>query len=250
MLVKLKKYLKLILKITLLVGIFILVIIFYANWKIPHESRKYIYDNTDSIPEHNVALILGTSRYIGSRPNLYFTYRIKAAEELYNTGKIDAFVVSGDNKHISYNEPRDMRKALIEVGVPDSIIYSDYAGFRTLDSVVRMNKVFGQKSYIIVSQEFHNERAIYIARHHGIDAYGYNAKDLNLNRSSYKTKIRELFARVKVFVDILVGKKPKFLGEPIDILLNNTDSLQQDPDSLQQISACCDSISQLPKEQK
>lgn len=233
MLKRIKNILKQLFKFVFIAGIIVVALVVYANWEISHESQKYIYDDVDSIPEHNVALVLGTSRYIGNRPNLYFTYRITAAKELYDAGKIDAFVVSGDNKHVSYNEPREMRRALVEAGVPDSIINADYAGFRTLDSVVRMNKVFGQSSYIIVSQEFHNERAIYIARHYGIDAYGYNARDLNLNRSSYKTKIRELFARVKVFIDILFGTTPKFLGEPIPIEIyeRKTDSVYLDIDS-------------------
>ena len=257
MFAKLMKFLKFITKLTILVGILVIAVIFYANWKIPHESQKYIYKDIDSIPEHSVALVLGTSRYIGSTPNIYFTNRIQAAKELYEAGKIDAFVVSGDNRHMSYNEPRDMKKALIEAGVPDSIIHADYAGFRTLDSVIRMNKVFGQKSYIIVSQEFHNERAIYIARHHDIEAYGYNAKDLSLNRASYRTKIRELFARVKVFIDIIIGKAPKFLGEPIDIPLDayNKDSLLEKQDSLLFTTDSLllnneDSILRLQKEEK
>jgi len=80
-----------------------------------------------------------------------------------------------------------------------------------------MNEIFGQDSFIVVSQEFHNERAVFLAQNYGLTAYGYNAKDLSLNRSSYRTKIRELFARVKVFVDIATGKEPKYLGEKIKI---------------------------------
>lgn len=217
MIKRVKKFLKRIILFIIICLILISGIVIYANWKIPHESQKYIYSNIDSIPEHNVALVLGTSRYIGSRPNLYFTYRIQATKELYEAGKLDAIVVSGDNRHVSYNEPRDMRQALIEAGVPDSIISFDFAGFRTLDSVIRMKEVFGQKTFIVISQQFHNERAIYLARHYDIEAFGYNAQDLGLNRSSYKTKIREVFARVKAFIDIVIGTDPKFLGEPVNI---------------------------------
>lgn len=195
----------------------VLSLIIFANWKIPHDSKAYIYDEVDKVPEQKSALVLGAARYIGNRENLYFTYRIQAAKELYESGKVKAFVVSGDNGRHTYNEPDDMRNALIEAGVPDSIIYMDYAGFRTLDSVVRINAIFGQESFIIVSQKFHNERAVFLAQHYGLEAYGYNAKDLGLNRSSYRTKTRELFARVKVFVDIITNKKPKFLGEPINL---------------------------------
>lgn len=214
---KIKKILKKVLELSIVLASIIVAIIIYANMKIPRDSQKYIYEYVDDVPDSSVAVVLGTSRYIGGRKNLYFTYRIEAAKELYEAGKIRAFVVSGDNRHRSYNEPREMRRALVEAGVPDSIIHSDFAGFRTLDSVVRMAKVFGQKNFIVISQEFHNQRAIFIARHYGYEAFGYNASDLALNRSSYRTKVREVFARVKVFVDIALNTRPRFLGEPIDI---------------------------------
>ena len=160
---------------------------------------------------------MGAAKNIGNRQNPYFTYRIQAATELYNAGKVKAFVVSGDNRRKDYNEAEDMRKALIEAGIPDNVIHCDYAGLRTLDSVVRMNKIFGQESFIIVSQKFHNERAIFLAQYYGYKTYGYNAKDLQLSRFSYRTKVREILARVKVFVDIMTNKQPKYLGEPIQI---------------------------------
>lgn len=211
---KILKRISLFIAISLVV---ILLIILFANWKVPHDTKAYVYNDVDSIPHQKVALVLGAARYIGNIENPYFTYRIRAAAELYKAGKTEVFVVSGDNRTHDYNEPEDMRNALIEAGVPDSIIYCDYAGLRTLDSVVRMNKIFGQKSFIIVSQEFHNERAIFLAQHFGLTAYGYNAKDLVINRSSYRTKIREVLARVKVFVDIVTNKQPRHLGEEINI---------------------------------
>ncbi|MDR1715169.1 MAG: YdcF family protein [Prevotella sp.] len=210
---KLTKVLLIILIPLIIIGLAVLL----ANWKIPHDTKDYVYNNTDSIPAQKAALVLGAARYIGGRQNLYFTYRIRAAKELYDAGKVKAFVVSGDNSTKDYNEAQDMYDALVEAGVPGDIIYMDYAGLRTLDSVVRMSEIFGQKSFIIVSQEFHNERAVFLAQYYGLEAYGYNAKDIDLNRFSYRTKIRELFARVKVFVDIITGKGPKHLGEPINI---------------------------------
>lgn len=195
----------------------VILMVLYANWRIPSFSEKYIYESLNDVPKHSVAIVLGTSKYIGRRENLYFKYRIEAASELYHAGKLDAIVVSGDNRHISYNEPRDMKNALVEAGVADSIIYQDYAGFRTLDSMVRMGKVFGQETFVVISQRFHNERAIFLARHYGYEAFGYNATDLDLNRYSFKTKVRELLARVKVYVDIAFGVKPKFLGKPVEI---------------------------------
>lgn len=192
-------------------------VLLYANWKIPHDTQAYLYNEVDSIPAQKVALVLGASKTLrNGLPNPYFANRIEAAYQLYAAGKVESFVVSGDNGRKEYSEPDDMRDALVAKGVPHSAIYLDYAGFRTLDSVVRMNAIFGQTSFIVISQQFHNERALFIAQHNGFAAYGYNAKDV-LGRASYKTTIREKFARVKVFVDVLFDKQPKFLGDPIEI---------------------------------
>ncbi len=115
-----------------------------------------------------------------------------------------------------YNEPEDMKNDLVRLGMPDSVIYLDYAGFRTYDSVIRMNKIFGQDSFTIISQQFHNKRAIYSSNRLGLSAVGYNAKDVN-KYFGFKTKVREQFARVKVFLDLAVSKQPKFLGEKVVI---------------------------------
>ena len=212
-----KRIAKRILGIAFLTLIVIACVLMYANWKIPYDTESLVFDSVDSVPHQKAALVLGAARYLGDRPNLYFTYRIQAAKELYEAGKVKVFVVSGDNSRKDYNEAHDMRDALIEAGIPDSIIHCDYAGLRTLDSVVRMKEIFGQDSFIVVSQKFHNERAVFLAQHYGLTAYGYNAKDVGLSRFYYKTKIREVFARVKVFVDIVTGKEPKYLGDSIAI---------------------------------
>ncbi len=194
----------------------VVILVFLADITISRNTKNYIYKDINQVPENKVGLVLGASKYIGERPNYYFKYRIDAALELYHAGKIRYIVVSGDNGRKTYNEPEDMKNDLIAGGIPDSVIYLDYAGFRTLDSVVRINKIFGQNSFTVISQPFHNERAVYIARKYGLDARGYNAKDVG-RRSGFKTMQREKLARVKVFIDMLTGKKPKFLGEEIEI---------------------------------
>lgn len=162
-------------------------------------------------------MLLGTSPTLRSGVrNPYFQNRIQAAAELYKAGKIKYILVSGDNHRTEYNEPEEMRKALIQKGVPEDAIFLDYAGFRTLDSVVRANKIFGQQKFTIISQQFHNQRAVYIASWYGLDTVGYNAKDVSLS-VGLKVQVRELFARVKVFIDFLFNKSPKFLGEPIEL---------------------------------
>lgn len=198
-------------------ALIILFVILVANWKVEYDTRNFVFDNIDSIPPQKAALIPGTSKWARGGENMYFTNRINAAAELYEAGKVKAFVVSGDNRRASYNEPQDMLEALVEKGIPDSIIYLDYAGLRTLDSVIRMKEIFSQNSYIVVSQKFQNQRAIYIAHQSGMEVYGYNAADLSLNRMTLKTKIREKLARVKLLIDLITNKQPKHLGEKIEI---------------------------------
>lgn len=191
--------------------------VLYCNLRIRTVGRARTYNVVQNVPHRHAALLLGTTpKTQRGTTNKYFTYRIDACAALYKAGKVDRIIVSGDNHRRNYNEPEAMRQALLAKGIPDSVIFLDYAGFRTLDSVVRAREIFGQSSYTIVSQRFHNERAIFIAKKKGIDAIGFNARDAG-RRYGIKTRIREVFARCKVFLDLLVGKQPHFLGESIDI---------------------------------
>lgn len=202
--------------IVLLVGLGVMFgVILMCNRIIINTVADQVYSDLEMVPENRVGLLLGTSPKLrGGKANLYFDYRIDAAVELYRSGKISRILVSGDNRRRNYNEPIEMRKALLAQGVPDSVIVLDYAGIRTLDSVVRAKKVFGQDSLTIISQRFHNERALYIAGRNGMVAVGFNARDVDAY-SGFKTNMRELLARVKVFVDIFTGKGPRYLGDPV-----------------------------------
>lgn len=189
------------------------IVISFCNLRINQYARPFIYDWTDSIPACHVGLLLGTSPKLSNgRDNLYFKYRISATDNLFRAGKINCILISGDNHRNDYNEPEEMRKALLLLGIPDSVIYMDYAGFRTLDSVVRAKEIFGQDSLTIISQRFHNERAIYLAAQYGIYANGFNAQDVNIY-TGFKTQVRELLARVKVFIDLMMNKQPHYLGK-------------------------------------
>lgn len=198
-------------------GLVLLGFILYSNIRIDRYAKGRLYDSVSAVPHYHTALVLGTSP-VGRNggPNLYFLSRIDATAKLYEAGKIDRILVSGDNRKVEYNEPEEMKKALVDKGIPEEVIFLDYAGFRTLDSVVRAKEVFGQSDYIVVSQRFHNERAVFIAGKKGIKAAGFNAADV---RASYGfiTHVREWGARCKVFIDLLFGKKPHFLGDPVDI---------------------------------
>ncbi len=203
--------------ITLTGVILCILAVFIADYKTDKATEKYIYTSTDDIPKCKAALLLGTAKQLSSgRANLYFTYRLDAAENLYNSGKISHIVISGDNSRKDYNEPQDMKDALVIRGISEDKITLDYAGFNTYDSVHRMKKIFGQDRFIIISQQFHNQRAIYIAQSTDLEAYGYNARDLS-RRSGIKVKLREKLARVKMFLDIIVDREPKFLGDTISI---------------------------------
>ena len=162
--------------------------------------------------------MLGTRKTLASGyQNLYYSYRIEAAEKLFKAGKIKYILISGDNSRKEYDEPTDMRDDLVARGIPLEKIYLDYAGFRTLDSIVRADKIFGQKELTIISQPFHNERAIFISNKKGIKSVGFNAKDVS-TRYGFKTMLREKLARVKMLLDLTFGVQPKFLGKEIEII--------------------------------
>lgn len=203
---------------SLIIGIVsIVVLIFLANWRVDRKTDDLVYTDVQKIPYRKVGLLLGTSKLlVNGWENLYFKYRIDAATALFKAGKIDYILISGDNGTKEYNEPEDMRQALIENGIPPDRIFLDYAGFRTFDSVFRADKIFGQKKFTIISQDFHTRRAIYIARHLGLDAIGFNAQDVSRN-FGFKTQLREKFARTNMFLDFIFSAKPKFLGEKIRI---------------------------------
>lgn len=197
-------------------------LVFISNALTTSFAKDRVFTDLDKIPQNKVGVLLGTAKYLQSRSlsgrniNPYYQYRINAAAELFHSGKIEYILVSGDNGHRSYNEPQTFKNDLVKMGIPAEKIFLDYAGFRTLDSMVRAKAVFGQESITVISQKFHNERAIYLAEKRGLKAVGFNAKDVNL-RSGMKVEFREYLARVKMFSDLLFSKQPKFLGEEIEI---------------------------------
>lgn len=191
--------------------------IFLSNYLIEKNAKNKTFSIVKNIPKNKVGLLLGTSKTLkNGQINLYYAYRLEAATKLFKSGKIEYIVISGDNGSKNYDEPTDFKKDLIKAGIPENKIFLDYAGFRTLDSVIRIKEIFNQKSVTIISQQFHNERAIYLAEHFKIDAIGFNAKTIS-GKYGLKVKLREYLARVKVFVDIIFNVQPKFLGEKVDV---------------------------------
>ena len=183
-------------------------------------SRARIYASLDEAPTARAGLVLGASRlvrnYVG---NPFFRYRIEAAAALFKAGKVEYLIVSGSQARGGrprggYDEPADMRDALISRGVPRERIYRDYAGFRTLDSIVRAREVFGQERVIVVSQPFHLSRALFLARWHGLDDIGFAARDVPL-RFGVRTYLREVAARLAAVLDVMLDVEPRFLGAPV-----------------------------------
>lgn len=192
-------------------------VVFTVNKVINDATRAQMYYNVNDIPRNRVGLLLGTAKYTDKGRKLvnqYYQARIDAAVALYMAGKIDYVIVSGDNSTQYYNEPLQMRDDLVSRGVPVARIYMDNAGFRTLDSILRCRDIFGQTSFTIISQTFHNQRALYIANHKNVTAVAFSAKDGN---DYWDATIREKLARVKMMLDLLLNKQAKFYGERIQI---------------------------------
>jgi len=208
---------RLLLRLLLIFTILLILMLALASRIVVKGSNSSLYSNVDQLPNNRVGLLLGTSPKLSNGdPNYFFIYRIDAAATLYFRGKIQYILVSGDNRQRSYNEPQEMRRALLSRGVPDSVIVLDYASIRTFDSVVRSKEVFGLDSVTIISQRFHNQRALYIARHKGIVAVAFNAHDVDAY-NGFSTKVREYFARVKVILDIWFNAQPRHLGPKVVI---------------------------------
>lgn len=180
-----------------------------------HAARDHVYMTVADLPDNEVGLVLGTSNFTkAGTPNLLFKYRIQAAALLWRSGKVKHLLLSGANPEPSYNEPQRMFQALIEQGIPAAAMTLDYAGIRTLDSVVRAHKVFGLDRFTIISQRFHNFRAVYIARENGIEAVAFSAPEADRN-FPLRTRTREFFARLMALVDVhVLDTQPRYLGEP------------------------------------
>ena len=187
-------------------------VLFAADRRVEGYAAGRIYRDVEAIPSREFGLLPGTSRLVhGKHLNTYFYNRIRAALELYRAGRIRKIIVSGDNGRADYNETGDMARELIAQGVAPEDVLSDYAGFRTLDSVVRARNLFGASELTVISQEFHCERAIYLAARHGIDAIGFEADEVAPQAIRIKMSMREAFARVLAVLDAEVLKtKPHF----------------------------------------
>lgn len=204
-------------RIKILVAILVLFAFVAAvNYEVVRATEHQVFADVRKIPWNRVGLLLGTAKYEDKAKgviNRYYQYRIEAAVRLYMAGKVDYIIVSGDNS-LYYNEPNLMKQDLVARGVPANRIVLDNAGFRTLDSILRCRDVFGQRSFTIISQKFHNERALYIANHKAVQTVAYNAQD---GDSFWDVGVREKLARVKMMLDLVFKTRARMYGPPVEV---------------------------------
>lgn len=208
------KFVKWLLRISLILGVAVIIILAATNFWVVKSTEREVLTDYKLLPDSGVALVLGTShRMIDGSPNPFFHNRMATAAELYKQGKIIHFIVSGDNRTKYYNEPAEMQKALIRLGVPSAAITLDYAGLRTLDSIVRCKEIFGQSKIIIITQPFHSYRALFISNYYEVNAVALVAEE-PAQEAAPRVYLREYLARTKAILDLYVlGTEPRHLGE-------------------------------------
>ncbi|WGE91832.1 SanA/YdcF family protein [Actinobacillus genomosp. 1] len=191
------------------IALFLSIAIFIIDYATGIYVKDNIYTDINKLPKHQNAVVLGTSKfYAKGTPNLYYKYRLEAAEKLIKNGKVERLLVSGDNKTPYYNEPKVMLNDLVRMGIGKEFIQQDFAGYRTLDSIVRASKVYRLESFVIITQKFHCERALFIAKYHGINAVCFVAK---YPEGHIKVRLRELLARIGMIWDFMVRTEPETL---------------------------------------
>lgn len=187
-------------------------LLFCLDQFIGYNVRDSIYQQVDKTPHRPYAVLLGTSKYTSKNtPNQFYENRLASTKALFDAQKIDYILLSGDNRTLQYNEPRMMRRDLIKMGIGEQFLFPDYAGFRTLDSIIRAKEVFKAEPMMIISQRFHCERALFIAKYHQIDAICFAADDPDYYSL---TRLREMLARFLMVWELWTEKAPHFLGQP------------------------------------
>ncbi len=208
-------------KVVLFFILGLLLLLLSSNIWVVWSTKDKVYSDINLLPSNDVALVLGTShRTVSGDPNVFFENRIETAYHLYAANKVTHFIVSGDNRTRYYNEPLKMQKALIKKGVPSNAITLDYAGLRTLDSIIRCKEIFGQDKITVITQSFHSYRALFISNYYGINAVAMEAAEPDFDKTP-GVRIREYLARTMAVIDLyLLGTTPRFMGPKED--LNNS----------------------------
>jgi len=214
------KFIKKIFKLSFMIFIFFILI----NLYVIKFSNKHIYKNESDIPKAYIGIVLGAYVWNNTYPSYVLRDRLNGAIRLYKAKKIDKILLSGDHGQKEYDEVNTMKKYLLDNGIPENIIFLDHAGFDTYSSMARANKVFEVTDAIVITQDFHIARSVYLARKNGINAYGYSIKSVASRRNYIKRWIRDKFAVIKAFSNVLISRKPKYLGKKIPITGDNKES--------------------------
>jgi SanA protein len=198
-------------------AVFAIVVVAIPNLVVWRGGREPVTDVPAKVPHAQAALVLGAQVKPDGKPSDMLFDRVKAAEDLYRAGRVDKLLLSGDHSRVNYDEVGTMRKMMLADGIPAADIFTDHAGFDTWDSAQRAKRVFDVDSAVVVTQGFHMARALYEARHAGLQASGFLADRRDYGRVMPRLEAREALARVKAFGDVLTGASPKFLGAEIPI---------------------------------
>jgi SanA protein len=183
----------------------LVVIVGFSNLIVISSTYSRVFDTIEELPDRDVGLVLGTSRRLTTgADNPFFYNRMNTAAELYKQGKVHSLLLSGDSTSRYYNEPSDMKKAMVELGIPDSVIMLDNSGLSTLESMRRCKEVFEINSITVVTQRFHSYRAVYLGDHFDIDSNAIVTDEVPIGRS-FRTLIREIFARSKAVGDVYIN---------------------------------------------
>jgi len=177
-------------------------------------AADFCFDNLDEVPQADAIIVLGASVY-NERPSPTLTERLDTALELYDSGKAQKIILSGDHGTKEYDEVSVMKDYMLDKGVMREDLFLDHAGFNTYDSMYRAKEIFCVNSLLISTQQFHINRSVYIARKLNIEAYGYPSKKWS-NYYSQVYGFRESLAKIKAFIDVeILRRKPKFLGDTV-----------------------------------
>jgi SanA protein len=194
-----------------------IVLVAIPNLIVWRGGRGDVASKASEVPHAQAALVLGAQVKPDGTPSDMLFDRVRAAEDLYRAGRVDKLLLSGDHSRVDYDEVGTMRRMMLADGIPAADIFTDHAGFDTWDSAQRAKRVFDARSVVVVTQGFHMARALYEARHAGLDATGFIADRRDYGRVMPRLKAREALARVKAFGDVLTGASPRFLGAEIPI---------------------------------
>ena len=201
----------------IILGLLGIVTLLYINWRVKSSvSDRIITSENLPIEDFDCILVLGCKIHDSGQPSHMLRDRLMRSVELYNLGASDKILLSGDHGQIDYNEVQAMKQYAIDADIPSEDVFMDHAGFSTYESLYRAKEVFGVNKIVVVTQEYHLYRTLYMAEKLGLEAYGV-ASDYNTYYGQTMRDIREVLARAKDYIQVMIKPQPTYLGEQINI---------------------------------